>query len=217
MTSPAPEADLVKRLAELGVATVYEASGRRGLIDAPLVATKPGARVAGPARTALCGQGDNRAVHAVMARLSPGDVLVLTMPEPAPVALLGELLATQAHAHGAAAVLVDAAIRDVADLRAMPLPIWARFIRVAGAAKKERGELDVPVVVGGARIRPGDLLVLDDDGAVVVEQDRIGEVANASEARRDREQTMRERLARGELSYDIYGMRSEDAAAGAQG
>lgn len=214
MTALAVDVDLVKRLGELGVATVYEASGRRGLVDVPLVLTKPGARVAGPARTARCGQGDNRAVHAVMARLKPGEVLVLTMPEPAPIALFGELLATQALAHGAVAVLVDAAIRDIEDLRAMPLPVWARFVRVAGATKKAKGDPDVPVAVGGGRIRPGDVVVLDDDGAVIVERERIREVVEASEARYERERTMRERLAAGELSYDIYGMRAEDADEG---
>ncbi|MEU6719150.1 hypothetical protein ABZ897_47460 [Nonomuraea sp. NPDC046802] len=152
-------------LAEAGVATVYEARGRRGLVDESFEPLLPGRAIAGPARTALCGQDDNRAVHEVMAHVRPGDVLVLTMPEPRPVALLGDLLATQALARGAAAVLVDAAVRDVADLRELGLPVWTRWRRVKGADKNVRGAVNVPVTVGGATIDPGDLVVLDDDRA----------------------------------------------------
>src|SRR5690606_24333175 len=122
-------------LRDPGVATVYEAAGRVGLIDADLIQVVPGSRAAGPARIAYCHQGDNRAVHAVMAAVRPGDVLVLTMPSPAPVALVGELLATQAAVHGAVAILVDAAVRDLVELRELGLPIWTRWVRVAGATK----------------------------------------------------------------------------------
>src|ERR1700759_4167580 len=158
----------VSEFARLGVATVYEAAGRQGLIDADLVQVVPGSRCPGPARTALCGQGDNLAVHAAMAELQPGEVLVLTMPEPAPVGVLGDLLATQAKVHGAAAVLVDASVRDVEELAQMGLPIWARWVRVRGATKDDHGWHDVPVNVGGAEINPGDIVVLDADGACVV-------------------------------------------------
>ena len=105
--------DDINRLSELGVATVYEASGREGLIDTPLIQLLPNSRAAGPARTALCGQDDNLMVHAVIEHIQPGEVLVLSMPEPAPIALIGELLATQVKARGAAAILVDASVRDV--------------------------------------------------------------------------------------------------------
>ncbi|HEY2637189.1 MAG TPA: RraA family protein, partial [Solirubrobacteraceae bacterium] len=145
-------------LARLGSATVYEAGGRRGYVDADLHQLVPGSRAAGPARTVRCGQDDNLMVHAAMAAVRPGEVLVLTMPEPAPVALLGDLLATQARAQGAVAVLVDASVRDAEELAEMGLPIWARWIRVKGATKTHVGELDVPVVVGGATIRPGDVV-----------------------------------------------------------
>ncbi len=207
MTGPYAE------LAALGVATVYEASGRQGLVDVPLIPVVPGARAAGPARVARCGPGDNRAVHEVMAHLVPGEVLVLTMVQPAPVALLGELLATQAKAHGAAGVLVDAAVRDVEELRELGLPVWARWVRVAGATKKHRGSVTEPVVVGGATVRPGDVVVADPDGAVVVAAERVAEVLDAARARRDREVEMRARFAAGELSYDVYAMRAQDATA----
>ena len=196
-----------EELARLGMATVYEASGRRGLIDAALVQVVPGSRAAGPARTARCGQGDNLMVHAAMDRLQPGEVLVLTMPEPAPVALIGDLLAAQARQRGAAAVLVDAAVRDVEELQAMGLPIWARWVRARGAEKKVVGSLDVTVEVGGANIRPGDVVVLDADGAAVVEQARVDEVVAASREREENERVKRGKLQDGALSYDLDGLR----------
>jgi 4-hydroxy-4-methyl-2-oxoglutarate aldolase len=162
--------DTLAELARLGSATVYEAGGRRGYVDADLHQILPGSRVAGPARTVVCGQDDNLMVHAVMAAVQPGEVIVLTMPSPRPVALVGDLLATQAKAQGAAGMLIDASVRDVEELVELGLPIWARWIRVKGAAKDVAGTIGEPVVVGGATIRTGDLLVLDADGVAVVDQ-----------------------------------------------
>jgi 4-hydroxy-4-methyl-2-oxoglutarate aldolase len=198
----------VSELAQLGVATVYEASGREGLVDLDLCQLIAGSRVAGPARTVRCGQGDNLMVHAAMDRAQPGDVLVLTMPEPEPVALIGDLLATQAMQRGVAGLLVDAAVRDAVDLRELGLPIWARWIRVRGATKTEVGGLDEPVEVGGATIRPGDVVVMDDDGVVVVRRERAHEVLAASRERVEKERVKRGRLQAGELSYDIDGLRA---------
>jgi 4-hydroxy-4-methyl-2-oxoglutarate aldolase len=199
---------VTSELARLGAATVYEAAGRHGLIDVELHRLVPGSRACGPARIARCGQDDNLMVHAAMAELRPGEVLVLVMPEPAPVALLGDLLATQAQVRGAAAVLVDAAVRDSEDLAAMGLPVWARWIRSRGATKTEVGDLDVPVRVGGQEIRPGDLVVLDGDGATVVAAERAEEVLDASLAREAKEAAKREKLRSGELSYDLDGLRA---------
>lgn len=196
------------RFAELGVATVYEASGQEGLIDLPLTQLLPGSRAAGPARTVLCGQDDNLMVHAAIEHIQPGEVLVLTMPESRPVSLVGDLLATQIKVRGAAAILIDAAVRDVEELAELGLPIWARYIRVKGATKTNIGQLNVPVTVGGARIHPGDIVVLDRDGAVCVKQERLAEVLEKAEARLERETRMRARLAAGEMSYDIHGLRA---------
>ncbi len=197
----------MKRLSELGVATVYEASGREGLIDVPLIQIIPGSRAAGPARTVLCGQDDNLMVHAVIEQIQPGDVLVLTMPEPAPIALIGELLATQVKVRGAAAILVDAAVRDVEELVKLGLPIWTRFIRVKGASKTKIGELNVPVTVGGTTIAPNDIVILDADGAVCVERKRMEQVLKASQDRFEREGRLREKLVAGQTSYDLHGLR----------
>ena len=194
-------------LARLGVATVHEAQGKTGLVDIPLVQIVPGSRVAGRARTALCANGDNLMVHAAVAHAEPGDVLVLTMPEPRPVAMVGDLLATLALGQGVVAMLVDGAVRDVEELRELGLPIWARYVRAQGAAKAEAGELDVPVVVGGARIERGDVVVLDADGAVVVEAGRVDEVLAAAREREEREHGLRARYAAGERSYDVNDLR----------
>jgi 4-hydroxy-4-methyl-2-oxoglutarate aldolase len=199
--------DELKRLSELGVATVYEASGREGLLDVPLIQLILGSRVAGPARTVLCGQDDNLMVHAVIEQIQPGEVLVLTMPEPAPVALVGELLATQVKARGASAILVDAAVRDVEELAKLGLPIWTRFIRVKGATKTKIGEINGTVVIGGTQIASGDIVVMDADGAVCVKRARAEQALKASEERMEKEARLREKLLAGQTSYDLHGLR----------
>ena len=191
--------NLYKELAELGSATVYEAGGRRGYVDADLVQVIPGTRAAGPARTVRCGQDDNLMVHAVMAETQPGEVLVVTMPEPRPVALIGELLATQAKRRDAAAILVDASVRDLDELHQLGLPIWARWVRIRGATKDIPGTIGRPVIVGGATIRTGD-------GVAVVEHERLDEVLSASRARAEAERVKRAKLEAGALSFELDGL-----------
>ena len=204
MSTPEQHAEL----ARLGSATVYEAGGRGGYVDADLHQAVPGSRAAGPARTVRCAQDDNLMVHAVMPEVQPGDVIVLTMPEPRPVALVGDLLATQAQVAGAAAILIDASIRDTEELAEMGLPIWARYVRVKGATKETAGELNVPVTVGGALINPGDVLVLDADGVAVVPQGRVEEVLAASLAREQKEALKRAKLQSGLNSYELDSLRA---------
>jgi 4-hydroxy-4-methyl-2-oxoglutarate aldolase len=201
--------DVYEELADLGSATVYEAGGRRGYVDADLIQILAGSRVAGPARPVRCGQDDNLMVHAAMAELQAGEVLVLTMPEPRPVALVGDLLATQAKAHGAAAILIDASVRDVETLAELGLPIWARWIRVKGATKDTAGTIGEPVQIGGATIRQGDVVVLDADGAAVIEAERVEEVLAASREREERERVKRVKLSDGELSFELDGLREK--------
>jgi 4-hydroxy-4-methyl-2-oxoglutarate aldolase len=195
-------------LAELGSATVHEAAGRSQVVDVDLVQVVPGSRAAGPARTVRCGQDDNLMVHAAVAEAEPGEVLVLTMPEPRPIALVGDLLATQMKERGVAAVLVDAAVRDVEELRGLGLPIWTHWVRVSGADKKVPGTIGEPVGVGGATIRQGDVIVLDADGVAVVEQERLDEVLTAARARAEREVDKRAKLQAGALSYDLDNLRA---------
>ena len=195
-------------LARLGTATVYEAAGRKGLVDLDLHRIVPGSRTAGPARPILCGQADNLMVHAAIAHANPGDVLVLTMPVPRPVALVGDLLATQAKQQGVAGLLIDGSVRDVEELVEIGLPIWARWIRVRGAGKDVPGTIDEPVIVGGARIAAGDTVVLDADGAAVVAQERVEEVLEAARAREEKERVKRAKLQAGELSYDLDNLRA---------
>lgn len=199
-------------LGRAGVATVYEAYGRHGLIEAEWQTITPGRRVAGPACTVHCGQGDNRAVHEAMSVVRPGEVLVITMDDPEPVAVLGDLLATQAETRGAAGVLVDAAVRDSAELAGFQVAILARWRNARGASRSVRGAVNVPVTVAGTRIDPGDLVVLDDDGATAVRAVDATTAAEAVARRVSRESELRARWANGELSYDVYGLRAEDTA-----
>lgn len=195
-------------LAELGVATVYEAAGREGLVDLPLIQLLDDSRVAGPARTVRCGQDDNLMVHAAMDVVRPGDVLVITMPDPTPVGLVGDLIGTQALNRGVAALLVDGAVRDVDELRDMGLPVWTRFVRATGVTRDVVGTIDEPVEVGNARISSGDIIVLDADGAVVVPADRITEVVKAARERQAKEDELRDQIAEGKLTYDLHGLRA---------
>src|SRR5690349_5621728 len=197
----------IKELAHYGVATVYEAAGRTGLIDISLIQIIPGSKVAGPARTVRCGQDDNLMVHAVMEQAQPGEILVLTMPEPAPVALIGELLATQAQVRQVAALLVDAAVRDAEELQSLGLPIWTRWIRVRGATKTHIGTINEAVTIGGTSIAAGDLVILDADGAIALAAERVPAILEASRARMRSETALRAQLQAGALSYDLSGLR----------
>lgn len=201
----------IQELAALGSATVYEASGREGLIPVPFLRLPEGAKAAGPAFPVLCAQGDNLGVHAAMAAVRPGEVLVLAMPSPEPVALVGELLATQAKARGVAALLVDGAVRDADELKALGLPVWARYVSPRGARRERLLALGAPVHVAGVEVRLGDYLVLDGDGVVVVRKERAGEVLAKARERALREASLRERFARGELSLDLYSLRERVA------
>lgn len=201
------DSEKVARLAELGTATVYEASGRQGLIDLPLVQVVPGSRVAGKARTVQCGQGDNLMVHACIEHILPGEIVVLAQPVSQAVALIGDLLVTQMQAAGAAGVLLNGAVRDFERLVEMGLPIWTQFVRVRGATKTEVGLLNTPVALGGTLIYPGDIIVMDADGSITVRPSRLDDVLAKAEARTAKEDAMRERYERGERSYDLGGWR----------
>jgi len=187
---------------------MFEAAGRTGLVDLELIAHIPEAKVAGRARTVMCGQDDNLMVPAAIAHVRPGEILVMRMPVSRPVSLLGELLATQCVARGVAGVLVDAAIRDAVAIRELGLPVWSRYVRARSASKTHVGELDAPLEFGGTTIAAGDLVVLDGDGALAVPAARVAEVV-ATAAKRDASEVVkRERYRNGELSYDLDNLRA---------
>ncbi len=187
---------------------MFEAAGRRGLIDLDLIAHRPEAKVAGFARTVLCGQDDNLMVPAAIAHANPGDVLVIRMPESRPVSLLGELLATQCLARGIVAVVVDAAIRDATAIRELGLPVWSRYVRARSASKRHVGALDEPLEIGGTRVARGDLVVLDGDGVLAVPGVAAEEIVALAGEREAAEAGKRVRYRRGELSYDLDGLRT---------
>ncbi|MEM7332555.1 MAG: dimethylmenaquinone methyltransferase [Chloroflexota bacterium] len=201
------EIEKIKRLAELGTATVYEASGREGLIDLPLIQVVPKSRVAGKARTVLCGQGDNVMVHACIEHIQPGEIVVLAQPESQASALIGDMLVTQMAVAGAAGVMLNGAVRDFEELVEMGVPIWTQFVRVRGATKTENGRLNIPVAMGGTIVYPGDIVIMDADGAIAVRPSRLDELLEKAEARAAKENEMRARYKKGERSYDLRGWR----------
>jgi 4-hydroxy-4-methyl-2-oxoglutarate aldolase len=203
-----PEASVLAGLAELGVSTVHEADQRRGALDPAIRPIQVGARIAGAAITVSCPPGDNLMIHAAVETCRPGDILVVTTTSPSTDGMIGELLATSLRAHGVIGVVSAAGIRDVVNLRAMGFPVWARAVSPQGTVKASPGSVNVPVVCGGQLVRPGDAIVADDDGAVVVPRDRAAAVLAAARTRATDEDTKRARLAAGELGVDMYGLRS---------
>jgi 4-hydroxy-4-methyl-2-oxoglutarate aldolase len=201
------EAALLDGLADLGVSTVHEADQRRGALAPELRPIQAGARIAGSAVTVSCHPGDNLMIHAAVETCRAGDVLVVTTTSPSTDGMLGELLATSLRAHGVIGVVLDAGVRDVAELRAMAFPVWARAISPQGTVKASPGSVNVPVVCAGQAVKPGDAVVADDDGVVVVPRERVAAVLDAGRRREANERDKRARLAAGELGVDMYGLR----------
>lgn len=212
-TPRAPIED-VDALAGHGVATVHEALGRVGYLGPGLRPIYPGAHVGGTAVTALCWPGDNMMIHAAVEQCRPGDVLVVTTTSPSTDGMFGELLATSLRAHGVRGLVIDAGVRDVADLHRMGFPVWSAAVSAQGTVKATPGSVNVPVVVGGQLIRPGDAIVGDDDGVLCVPRERVAEGVAAAKARVDKEAATRAALESGELGLDHYGLRDRLAELG---
>jgi 4-hydroxy-4-methyl-2-oxoglutarate aldolase len=202
-----PSPDLARALASYGVATVHEASGQQGLMRPDVRPVVPGQRICGPAVTALCHPGDNLMLHAAIDVAKPGDVIVVGVKFPNTDGMIGELIATQCQARGITAVILDAGARDSAELRDMKFPVWSRAISSAGTSKATPGWVNIPIVCGDALVRPGDLIVADDDGVVVVAAEEAEEVVRASQARVAKEDANRKRFEAGEVSLDVSNLR----------
>lgn len=209
---PSPEA--LKALGHFGCATVHEAQGRTGLLQNYIRPIYPGAHRCGAALTVLATPGDNWMLHVAAELIQPGDIVVVGMTSPNVDGMFGELLATSYRARGAIALVIDNGCRDVASLRDMDFPVWSRAVSAQGTVKATVGAVNVPIVCAGMTISPGDAIVADDDGVVVVPRDRVADVAEASRKREENENRTRARLKAGELGLDIYGMRDKLAKAG---
>ena len=210
------DAGVIEQLGALGVATVHEAQGRSGLLRPYMRPIYPTARLAGSAITISCQAGDNLMIHAAIEICRPGDVLVVTTTSESTDGMFGELLAVSARAHGVVGLLIDAGVRDVADLTTMAFPVWAKAIHAQGTVKATAGSVNVPVVCAGAAIAPGDVVIGDVDGVVVVPKAMAADVAKAGADRLAKEEKSRARLKSGELGLDFYGLRAKLAELGVQ-
>lgn len=215
ITDP-PRADPAVRdaLAAYSVATIHEAQGRTGLLASYLSPVYKGARIAGTAVTATVAPGDNWTIHVAVEQCREGDVLVVAPTSPSDAGYFGDLLATALKARGVRGLVIDAGVRDVADLTGMGFPVWSRYVSAEGTVKEVLGDVNVPVVCAGRLIEPGDVVVADDDGVVVVRRLRAAEVLAAAGAREEKEAGSRAQYAAGEISLDVNGMRPELAAKG---
>ncbi|WP_324277055.1 4-carboxy-4-hydroxy-2-oxoadipate aldolase/oxaloacetate decarboxylase [Blastococcus brunescens] len=209
VTDP-PRADTgdAEKLGGFGVATVHEALGRVGYLGPELRPAWAGARIGGTAVTVLCWPGDNLMIHVAVEQCRPGDVLVVATNSPSTDGLFGELFATALARRGVRGVILGCGVRDVAELREMGFPAWSRAVSAQGSVKATAGAVNVPIVLGGQVIRPGDVVVADDDGVLVVPRNDVPRALTAAQARIDKESAARAAFEQGELGLDRYGLRN---------
>ena len=206
-----PRADrtAVVELGRLGVATVFEAAGRTGLLGTQLRPAWAGAAAAGTAVTVLCWPGDNLMVHVAIEQISPADVLVITTMSPSGDGYVGELITTSLAARGAAGLVTTTGIRDVAAITRAKFPVWSKSVSAQGTVRATAGSVNVPIVIGNTVVSPGDAVIADDDGVVVVPRLRTAEVVESGRQREAKEEQSRAAFAGGELSIDRYDLRPQ--------
>ncbi|HEY0000239.1 MAG TPA: 4-carboxy-4-hydroxy-2-oxoadipate aldolase/oxaloacetate decarboxylase [Actinoplanes sp.] len=210
------DAGTMAALREAGVATVHEAAGRIGLVGPAIQARQNGAAIAGPAITVSCHPGDNLMIHAAVEVCRPGDVLVVTTTSPSTDGMFGDLLATSLRARGVIGLVIDAGVRDIATLREMGFPVWSRAVHAQGTVKASPGSVNVPVVADGQIVRPGDIVVADDDGVLALPASVGPAAAEAAAKRLANEEAKRQTLAGGTLGLDLYHLRPLLAELGVQ-
>ena len=203
------DSSVIDRLAVAGTATVHEAIGRVGYVGPHLKPIQLDTKIAGSAVTVLSHPGDNIMIHAAVEMCQPGDVLVVANTAPSTHGMFGDLLATSLIARGVRGLVIDAGVRDTADLRSMGFPVWAQHVSCQGTVKNSPGSVNVPVILGGVTVQPGDVVCADDDGVVIVERADAAWALERSDARLAREEQMRVTLESGELGVDLYGLRQK--------
>ncbi len=208
--------DIVDQLAPVGTATVHEAIGRRGYLGAHITPIQQGVKVAGTAVTVLSHPGDNGMIHAAVEQCQDGDVLVVANTAPSSHGMFGDLLATSLMVRGVRGLVIDAGVRDTADLRAMGFPVWSQHVGIQGTVKNTPGSVNVPIRIGEQVVNPGDVICADDDGVMVVAREEAAWALEQSQARLAREESTRAKLAAGELGLDFYGLRDKLADMGVE-